>query len=141
MDLLNIIKETIEGYLGNFCTHSVVHYGDLEQLICDFVGDYNIVKDLELQKISFENVIQNTKYNWVRKISLKNISKLETKQERFFGVRSPSGTPSSSCSGEQCSYYGVEINVCKSLGSTTETQTFKRKFGSPTATPSSSDVF
>ena len=139
MDLLNVIKETIEGHLANFCTHSIVHYGDLVHLICTFVGDYNIVKNLELQKTSFENIIQNTKYDWVRKISLKNISKLETKQERFFGVRSPPGTPSSSCSGEQCSYYGVEINVSKSLGSTTETPT--SQFGSPTATPSSSDFF
>ena len=36
MDLLKVIKETIEGHLGNFCTHSVVHYGDLVHLICDF---------------------------------------------------------------------------------------------------------
>ena len=85
--------------------------------------------------------IQNTKYDWVRKISLKNISKLETKQERFFGVTSPLGTPSSSCSGEQCSYYGVEIIVCKIQDSPTETTTSERKFGSPTATPSSSDDF
>ena len=141
MDHLNVIKDTIEGHFANFCTHSVVHYGDLVHLICGFVGDYNIVKNLELQKISFENVIQNTKYDWVRKISLKNISNLETKQERFFGVRSPPGTPSSSCSGEQYSYYGVEINVCKILGSTTKTPKSERKFGSPTATPSSSDDF
>ena len=46
MDHVKVIKETIEGHLENFCTHSVVHYGDLEQLICDFVGDYNIVKNL-----------------------------------------------------------------------------------------------
>ena len=99
MDLIYVIKETIEGHLANFCTHSIVHYGDLVHLICTFVGDYNIVKNLELQKTSFENIIQNTKCDWVRKISLKNISKLETKQERFFRVRSPPGTPSSSCSG------------------------------------------
>ena len=134
MDHLRVIKERIEGHFTNFCTHSVVHYGDVVNLICGFVGDYNIVKDLELRKISFENVIENTKYDWVRKISLKNISKLETEQERFFGVTSPPGTPTSSCSGEQWSYYGVEINV-------TETPTSERKFGSPTATPSSSDAF
>ena len=141
MDHVKVIKQTIEGHLTNFCTHSVVHYGHLVHLICGFVGDYDIVKNVEMQKISFENVIQNTKYDWVRKISLKNISKLETKQERFFGVTSPPGTPCSSCSGEQCSYYGVEINVCKILGSPTETPTSERKFGSPTATPSSSDNF
>ena len=123
MDLLNVIKETIEGHLANFYTHSVVHHGDLVHLICGFVGDYNIVKNLELRKTVFENVIHNTKYDWVRKISLFNISKLETKQERFFGVRSPPGTPSSSCTGELSSYCGVEINVCESLGSSTKTPT------------------
>ena len=141
MDHLKVIKETIEGHLTNFCTHSVVHYGDIVHLICGFVGDYDIVKNMELQKKSFENVIQNTTYDWVRKISLKNISKLRTKQERFFGVRSSSGTPSSTCSGEQCSYFGVEINFSKIQDSPTETPTSERKYGSPTATPSSRDDF
>ena len=141
MEHFKVIKETIEEHLTDFRNHSVVDIGDLVHLICGFVGDYDIVKNMELQKKSFENVIQNTTYDWVRNISLKNITKLETKQERFFGVRSPPGTPSSTCSGEQCSYYGVEINVCKIQDSPTETPTSERKFGSPTATPSSSDDF
>ena len=60
MEHLKVIKETIEEHLTDFRNHSVVHYGDLVHLICGFVGDYDIVKNMELQKKSFENVIQNT---------------------------------------------------------------------------------
>ena len=78
---------------------------------------------MELRKTSFENVIDKTKYDWLRKISLLNISKLEKKQEKCFGISSPPGTPNSSCTGELSSYCGVEINVCESLGSSTKTPT------------------
>ena len=138
MDILTIIEQTIEGHLADSCDRSVVHWTDIIHLICAFVGDYNIVKDLELRKISFENVIANTKYGWMRKISFENISKIEKRQERFFGISSPPGIPNSSCTGELSSSCGIEINVCKSL---TEIPTFKGKFGSPTATPTSSEDF
>ena len=49
MDLVNVTEQTIEKHFANYCTHAVVHYRDLVYLICDFVGDYNIVKNLELR--------------------------------------------------------------------------------------------
>ena len=141
MDMLKVIGHTVERHLTNTGNRFVVHYAHIVHQIFDFVGDYSIVKDLELRKISLENVLNNTKLDWMRMITLKNISKLEKRQERFFGICSPAGTPNSSCSGEVSSSCGIEINVYENLGSPSGTPTFKGKFGSPTATPTSSEEF
>lgn len=73
--------------------------------------------------------------------TLRNLSKLEERQTRFFQTWSPAGTPSSSSSCEVNSRYGIEIDVYQNLGSPYGNTTFKGKFGSPTVTPTSSDEF
>ena len=141
MDNLKVIGHTLEGHLTNTGNLSIMHYADILHLIYDFVGDFSIVKDLESRKKSMEYVLDTTNLDWMRMILLKNISKVEKKQESFFGICSPPGTPSSSSSGEVSSGCGIEINVFENLGSPSGTTTFKGKFGSPTATPTSSDEF
>ena len=133
MDILKVIGHTLEGHLTNTGNLSIVHYTHILHLIYDFVGDYSTVKDLESRKISLKNSLDTTNLDWMRMIILKNISKLEKKQESFFGTCSPPGTPNSSSSGEVSSGCGIEINVFESLGSSSETTTFKGQFGSPTS--------
>ena len=141
MDNIKVIGHTLEGHLTNTGKHSSVHYADILHLIYDFVGDFSIVKDLESRKKSMENVLDTTNLDWMRMIILKNISKIEKKQESFFGICSPPRTPNSSSSSEVSSGCGIEFNVFECHGSSSGTTTFKGQFGSPTGTPTSSDEF
>lgn len=51
MDILEVIRHTVEGHLTNTGNRFIVHYTNIVHMIFDYVGDYSIVKDLELRKI------------------------------------------------------------------------------------------
>ena len=143
MDQVERITNTLRSCF--ICTYNDYHfnYDNIVHLIIDFVGDYKLVKDLKMESTNAKHVLERTKLNWMKRIMLKKISKIEEKQGRFFGNISPHGTPSESSYDEE--------SLSEKLLTPTYNSIFVRReqmitpkyqygnYGSPTATPSSSE--